>query len=197
MTYEEFYGSRYELMKQTEAMLCSLVVQYENTKREKEGIKPIVYYCSRIKEPDSMIKKLKARGFSATPESALSKAYDGVGVRVICAFAEDVYRFVRWLRQQEFFTIIEEKDYCACPKPNGYRSYHVLIEMKDEAATHAEIQVRTIANDFWATLEYQLKYKKSISNEKVIRQELKRCADEIASLDLSMQTIRNIIREEK
>ncbi len=90
MTYEEFYGSRYELMKQTETILCGLVVQYENTKREKEGIKPVVYYCSRIKTPDSMIRKLKARGFPITLESALTKAYDGVGIRVICAFAEDV-----------------------------------------------------------------------------------------------------------
>ena len=196
MTCEEFYGKNYEYMKKAERALCDLVVQYGNTKREKEGIKPVVYYCSRIKTPDSMLRKLKARGFPETLESALGKAYDGVGIRVICAFAEDVYRFVRWLRQQESFAITEEKDYCSYPKPNGYRSYHLLVEMKDENRTHAEIQVRTIANDFWATLEHQLKYKKSISDEKLIRQELKRCADEIASLDLSMQTIRDIIREE-
>lgn len=92
---------------------------------------------------------------------------------------------------------MKEKDYYAYPKPNGYRSYHILLKIADGAGKgcRAEIQVRTIANDFWATLEHQIKYKKDMPNEKLIRSELKRCADEIASVDLSMQTIRDIIRE--
>lgn len=197
MTPEEFYGSAYADMLKAEAMLVKLISEYSATKRKKEGVKPIVYSCSRIKSPESMIRKLEERGFEQTREAALEKVYDSIGVRAVCAFAEDVYRLVRWLKKQNDILIVEEKDYYAYPKPNGYRSYHMLLKIVDGEATglHAEIQIRTIANDFWATLEHQLKYKKNIPNEKLIRNELKRCADEIASVDLSMQTIRDIIRE--
>ncbi len=197
MTYEAFYGSYYSTMKETEKELLNLIDLYSATKREKEGIKPIVYCCSRIKAPESMLKKLAARGFEQTVNAAINDVYDGVGIRVICAFAEDVYRFVNWFKKQSAVKLIEEKDYCAYPKPNGYRSYHILLEMKSETFKHchAEIQIRTIANDFWAILEHQIKYKKDLPDEKLIRNELKRCADEIASVDISMQTIRDIIRE--
>ena len=198
MTCEEFYGTKeYQKLKATENALIDLIDLYSATKREKEGVKPIVYSCSRIKTPDSMIEKLKKRGFEPTKEAALSEAFDAVGVRAVCAFAEDVYRLVHWLQQQPAICIITEKDYYEYPKPNGYRSYHMLLKMTEGEieGCHAEIQIRTIANDFWATLEHQLKYKKDMPNEKLIRSELKRCADEIASVDLSMQTIRDIIRE--
>lgn len=197
MTYEEFYGPAYETMKKAEGQLLDLITLYSTTKREKEGVKPVVYCCSRIKTPDSMLRKLEDRGFEQTVDAALNDVYDAVGVRVVCAFAEDVYRLVRWLQKQSAICIIEEKDYYAYPKPNGYRSYHILLQIAegDGKDCHAEIQVRTIANDFWATLEHQIKYKKDMPNEKLIRGELKRCADEIASVDLSMQTIRDIIRE--
>lgn len=197
MKHEEFYGADYEILKTTEKRLMDLIELYSATKREKEGVKPIVYSCSRIKVPESMIEKLKKRGFEPTKEAALSEAFDAVGVRAVCAFAEDVYRLVRWLKQQKAIHIVTEKDYYEYPKPNGYRSYHILLRMTEEEikGCHAEIQIRTIANDFWATLEHQLKYKKDMPNEKLIRSELKRCADEIASVDLSMQTIRDIIRE--
>lgn len=194
MTYEEFYGSAYKTMKKTEEKLSELIILYSNTKREKEGVKPVVYFCSRIKTPESMMRKLARRGYDVTVHAALNQVFDAIGIRVVCAFAEDVYRLVRWLKEQTMFHIIEEKDYYEYPKPNGYRSYHILIRMKDKEGMLAEIQVRTIANDFWATLEHQLKYKKDLEHEELIRKELKRCADEIASVDLSMQTIRDIIR---
>ncbi len=199
MTYEAFYGTdEHRLLLSAEKQLMELIDEYSKTKREKEGVKPIVYSCSRIKSPESMMEKLRSRGFEPTGEAALRDVYDAVGVRAVCAFAEDVYRLVRWLKKQKIIQIIEEKDYYAYPKSNGYRSYHILLQIIDgeTAGTKAEIQIRTIANDFWATLEHQLKYKKDLPNEKLIRKELKRCADEIASVDLSMQTIRDIIREE-
>ena len=198
MTCEEFYGTNeYQKLKTTEKRLMDLIELYSATKREKEGIKPIIYTCSRIKTPESMLEKLKVRGFGQTRDAALNDVFDAVGVRAVCPFAEDVYRLVRWLKKQICIRIITEKDYCEYPKPNGYRSYHILLRMTEEEikGCHAEIQIRTIANDFWATLEHQLKYKKDMPNEKLIRSELKRCADEIASVDLSMQTIRDIIRE--
>ena len=93
---------------------------------------------------------------------------------------------------QEEIEIIKIKDYIAYPKENGYRSYHMILKIK-ELNLNAEIQIRTIALDFWANLEHQMKYKKHIKNEEMIRSELKRCADEIASVDLSMQTIKDLI----
>ncbi len=197
LTYEDFYGTYYDTMKQAEKELLDLILLYSSTKREKEGIKSIVYYCSRIKSPKSMLKKLAARGLEQTFDAAINDVYDGVGIRVVFPFAEDVYRFVNWLKKRQSVQVIAEKDYCAYPKPNGYRSYHILLQMNEGEirGCHAEIQVRTIANDFWATLEHQIKYKKDLPDEKLIRSELKRCADEIASVDISMQTIRDIIRE--
>lgn len=143
-----------------------------------------------------MTEKLEKRQLPVTCEAALHEVYDAVGIRVVCAFAEDVYQVVSWLADRPYIRVIQSKDYIAYPKPNGYRSYHMLIELQEgeEKGYFAEIQVRTIATDFWATLEHQIKYKKSIPNEALIRAELKRCADEIASVDLSMQTIREIIR---
>ncbi|HBV52876.1 MAG TPA: RelA/SpoT domain protein [Clostridiales bacterium] len=197
MTQEEFYGPAYETMKKAEGQLLDLIALYSAAKREREGVKPVVYCCSRIKTPDSMLRKLEKRGLAQTADAALQEVFDAVGVRAVCAFAEDVYRLVRWLQRQPVLCIMKEKDYYAYPKPNGYRSYHILLKIADGAGKgcRAEIQVRTIANDFWATLEHQIKYKKDMPNEKLIRSELKRCADEIASVDLSMQTIRDIIRE--
>jgi len=197
MTCEEFYGSAFGNMKKAEQKLLDLIAHYSSVKKEKEGVMPVVYSCSRIKTPESMIRKLEKQGFETTPEAALCKVYDAIGIRVVCAFAEDDYRLVHWLQKQKLFRIICEKDYYSHPKPNGYRSYHmqIVIMTEDGCELPAEIQIRTIAIDFWATLEHQLKYKKDIPNEKLIRSELKRCADEIASTDLSMQTIRDIIRE--
>ncbi|MCD7724024.1 MAG: RelA/SpoT domain protein [Clostridiales bacterium] len=197
MTYEEFYGSSYEIMKEVEGKLLELVTHYSATAKEKEGVKPVVYCCSRIKEPDSMLRKLEKHGLEPSGKAALSELYDAVGVRVVCAFADDVYRLVKWLKTQPLLQIMEEKDYYAYPKANGYRSYHILVQLAEgkNRGFRAEIQIRTIAIDFWATLEHQIKYKKNVPHEGLIRSELKRCADEIASLDLSMQTIRDILQD--
>ncbi len=199
MTYEDFYGNEYETMKQAEKHLLDLLKKYADESESKDGIAPIIYTCSRIKAPDNMLAKLKKRGLEETLDAALHQLYDGIGVRAVCAFAEDVYRLVHWLHNSSEIKIAEEKDYYANPKSNGYRSYHLLITVVADPGTgfRAEIQVRTIANDFWATLEHRLKYKKNIPHEKVIQDELKRCAFEIASVDASMQAIRDIMKEEQ
>jgi len=126
-------------------------------------------------------------------DAALHRVYDGVGLRIICSFESDVHNMIDKLESCGLFTVIEKKDYLSYPKPNGYRSIHLCVQMKDSGVL-AEIQVRTIAMDFWATLEHQLKYKKNIPEEALMKSELKRCADEIASVDLTMQTIREIIK---
>lgn len=194
MTCEEFYGAALTKLKQTESQLLEMVRTYSEITCQSGQLKPIVYSCSRIKSPESVLQKCKIRGFDADVSAALDNLFDLVGIRIICAFVSDVYRLAGWLREQPGFKVVEEKDYYAFPKPNGYRSYHTLLKARS-TGMHAEIQLRTIATDFWATLEHQMKYKKDIPNEKMIKEELKRCADEIASVDLSMQTIREIIQE--
>ena len=193
MTCEEFYGSDYIKLKETEAALAAIAERMKNG-GAVEDLQPIVYYCSRIKKPESMTRKLKERGFPQTLASALTNVCDAVGIRIVCSFAGDVFAVVEKLEAEGSIEVIEKKDYLSRPKPNGYRSVHLCVRVKETGAL-AEIQVRTIAMDFWATLEHQLKYKKEVKSESLIKSELKRCADEIASVDLSMQTIREIIKE--
>lgn len=188
MTYEEFYGNDYSKLQQAEAMLNDLLSKFQ----ENESEKKIAYVSSRIKSPDSMQKKLVKKGEQPTGKNALLKVNDAVGVRVICSFIDDIYKVSDWISKQEEIEVINIKDYIAYPKENGYRSYHMIIKLKD-LNLNAEIQIRTIALDFWANLEHQMKYKRDIKNEEMIRSELKRCADEIASVDLSMQTIKDLI----
>ena len=188
MTYEEFYGNDYPKLQQAEIMLKDLLSKFQ----ENESEKKIAYVSSRIKSPDSMRKKLEKKGEQPTSQNALLKVNDAVGVRVICSFIDDIYKVSDWISKQEMIEVINIKDYIAYPKENGYRSFHMIIKLKD-LNLNAEIQIRTIALDFWANLEHQMKYKRDIKNEEMIRSELKRCADEIASVDLSMQTIKDLI----
>ena len=145
-----------------------------------------------------MIEKLKRYGMKEDSQTALQNIHDALGIRVICSFVEDVYQIARWLQERDEIQIMEKKDYIAYPKPNGYRSLHLIIQFttNDLKGITAEIQLRTIAIDFWAALEHQIKYKHNVPHEEIIRSELKRCADEIASVDLSMQTIRDILQSD-
>lgn len=194
MNCEEYYGSYYTKLTKSQSFLESMAEKMKSEISPDEDLQPVVYYCSRIKKPESMKRKLLARGLPATPESALCCVYDAVGLRIICSFASDVQRIVEKIENNPGIEIQKKKDYLSHPKPNGYRSIHLCIRLK-ETGLPAEIQVRTIAMDFWATLEHQLKYKKNIKSEELIRSELKRCADEIASADLTMQTINELIKE--
>ena len=194
MTYPEFYGSEYETLKKTQYALTAKIERMMDPCSSEDDLQPIVYFCSRIKSPESMIDKLQRYALPVTREAALGSIYDAVGIRVICSFTGDVITVVEALENDPDLEVMEKKDYLSNPKPNGYRSVHLCIRLRETAAL-AEIQVRTIAMDFWATLEHQIKYKKQVSNEALIRSELKRCADEIASVDISMQTIREILKD--
>ena len=194
MTFEDYYGDDYARLINAEKILKQIAEHLCENSGDDKDVTPIVYYCSRIKKPDSMIKKLESRDLPTSKESALTNVYDAVGLRIICAFSDDVKNIISALYLEKQIEVIEQKDYLSHPKPNGYRSFHLCVRVK-QCGVLAEIQVRTIAMDFWATLEHQIKYKQNITHEKTIRDELKRCADEIASVDLSMQTIREIIKE--
>ena len=194
MTYEVFYGNEYKRLKETRSILETIAEKIKTQGETDDDVQQVVYYCSRIKKPESMIKKLEEHGLPINAASAVSDIYDAVGIRIICSFASDVYSVVETLENEAGIEIIEKRDYLSHPKPNGYRSIHLRVRMKGTGMP-AEIQIRTIAMDFWATLEHQIKYKKSIPDERLIKMELKRCADEIASTDISMQTIREILKE--
>lgn len=159
---------------------------------------PIEYITSRIKSEKSMKEKLERKNLPVTLESALNKVFDAVGVRIICSYIDDVYEIVKMLKQYKDLKVIKEKDYIKNPKENGYRSYHIVFQMKLDIAgeikpVFIEIQIRTMAMDFWSSLEHQIKYKKNIENQDIIVKELKRCADDIATNDINMQTIRKMI----
>ena len=194
----EFYG---EACVHLEGAIAELVLRLDTIRKlctyrnERDFID---HYKSRIKSAQSMENKLKKLKIQVSTENALTKVYDAAGIRVICPFVDDVYSVVQAFKQYDDIEIIMEKDYIANPKPNGYRSYHMIVKVPTHYAgvcseVYAEIQLRTIAMDFWASLEHQLKYKKDIAKESVLVSELKRCADEIASTDLTLQTMREMI----
>lgn len=190
MEYKKFYGNHYYKLQRAEKLLKDLLEEFQKNETEKK----IAYISSRIKSPESMKKKLEKKGVEPTSENALQKVNDAVGIRVITSFVDDIYQISDWIKQQKGIEVIKIKDYIAYPKENGYRSYHMIIKIKElDLNAEIQIQIRTIALDFWANLEHQMKYKRKIKNEEMIRSELKRCADEIASIDLSMQTIKDLI----
>lgn len=154
---------------------------------------PVEHLSYRIKSDSSMREKCRRKGLPETEESALSVLSDAIGIRIVCAFRSDVYLIRDLIVQNEDYKIVEEKDYIKNAKPNGYRSYHMII--KNEGF-FIELQLRTISMDTWAALEHQIKYKKKVGKSlSLITSELKRCADELASTDISMQTIRDMIRK--
>ena len=159
---------------------------------------PIETIKSRLKKPSSIIEKLKRKGFRVSVESIEENLFDIAGIRVICSFPEDIYATAELLTQQDDIHVIERKDYILHPKANGYRSLHLILEVPIFLSTgkkfvKVEVQFRTIAMDFWASLDHKLKYKKNLDNADYIAQKLKECADIISSMDKKMQEIRSMI----
>ena len=155
---------------------------------------PIEYMKSRTKTPQSIMSKLQRKGFEASIQSARNNLHDIAGIRVICSFLDDIYKVADTLINQDDILLIEKKDYIKNPKPNGYRSLHLVLEIPVFFSDHVEhvpveVQIRTIAMDFWASLEHKLYYKTEKTGSIEIRQDLKECADIISSTDLRMLEI--------
>ncbi|MBE6162043.1 MAG: GTP pyrophosphokinase family protein [Streptococcus equinus] len=178
----------------------------EKNKEAKQatGYKLFEHFVARVKTPESMVEKCQRKSLSVTTESALKEIRDSIGLRIVCGFVDDIYTLAELIRQFDDCKVVAEKDYIKNAKPNGYRSYHMIVEVEtpypdclgnEQGSYFIEIQLRTIAMDSWASLEHQMKYKHDIKDPKRIVRELKRCADELASCDLTMQTIRNLIQE--
>lgn len=159
---------------------------------------PIQFIKSRVKKPLSILNKLEKMEKEISIESIMNSLNDVAGIRVICSFIDDVYKISDMLTKQDDIRLIEIKDYIKNPKPNGYRSYHMIIEIPvffsdSKQWIRVEIQIRTVAMDFWASLEHELKYKKDLESSKDIEDELKKCAETIAETDYKMMSIRNQI----
>lgn len=158
---------------------------------------PISSISSRVKKPESIAGKLYKKGLPFTVEAIMANLNDVAGVRIICEFIDDIYTIAAMLAMQDDLKLIEIKDYIKYPKENGYRSYHMIVEIpvffsKGKTPLRVEIQIRTIAMDFRASLDHELKYKKNIDpkDEEMIAGELLSCADRIAETDMIMQQIR-------
>ena len=164
---------------------------------------PISSIKSRIKTPLSIYNKLRRLGCDFTEQNIREQLNDVAGIRVICPFIDDIYSIAQLLSEQDDITVLRIKDYIKNPKENGYRSLHMIVEIpvffaEGKTPMRAEIQIRTIAMDFWASLEHQLRYKKDLgSNEQyaLISRELSDCARTITAVDNQMQNIKNLIGE--
>lgn len=161
---------------------------------------PIESIVTRLKSPESMIKKLYSRGLEISLESAERNLQDIAGVKVICSFVDDIYMLADCLLSQDDVTLVRAKDYIRRPKPNGYRSLHLIIEVPiylhdEKRRMKVEVQLRTIAMESWANLEHKMRYKKDLSEElqNKISSELNECAVLAERLDSKMQTVKNEI----
>ena len=164
---------------------------------------PIESIKSRVKSIDSIVRKLEKKKLPITIESVTENLQDVAGVRVICSFIDDIYKIEECFLAQEDITLINRKDYIKNPKPSGYRSLHLIIKTpiyteNGRKEMFVEIQMRTIAMDFWASLEHKLMYKKNIRPETVeeLSKELKDCAETSAKLDERMMMIRDRITKD-
>lgn len=159
---------------------------------------PIEYIQSRVKKPVSIVQKLQRRGLPLSLESVIAHLNDVAGIRVVCSFVDDIYHIAEMLTRQDDIRLIQVKDYIQNPKPNGYRSYHLIVEIpvffsNKKQPLRVEVQIRTMAMDFWASLEHKMKYKKSDPNAALLVNELRECAEVIAQTDRKMMELRKRI----
>lgn len=161
---------------------------------------PIEHITARIKSPDSIAKKLRHQGRAITVENIVRYINDVAGIRIICSFTSDIYEISEMIRKQSDVKVLKIKDYIANPKPNGYTSYHMIVSVpiflsEMTIDTKVEIQIRTIAMDFWASLEHKMYYKFEGNAPENIRRELKECADLVGFLDRKMLAINEEIKK--
>ena len=161
---------------------------------------PISSIQTRLKSSSSIIEKMIRKGIPFSIENLEEQIQDLAGIRVICSYVDDIYALAQALTSQDDITLVEEKDYIQTPKPNGYRSLHLIVSVpvffsQQKRQIKVEVQIRTIAMDFWASLEHQMKYKREIPDQQHIVAQLKNCAEDIARVDREMMDIRRRLEE--
>lgn len=163
---------------------------------------PIEYIKKRIKTPESIVKKLKRDGYDVTVENMVNYINDIAGIRIVCSFTSDIYRLAEMIGKQNDLTVVSIKDYIKNPKESGYKSFHmhvtIPIFLSDRVVdTKVEIQIRTIAMDFWASLEHKIYYKFEGNAPDYISRDLRACAEIVSDLDAKMLQLNEAILEEK
>ncbi len=159
---------------------------------------PIEHVKSRLKRPSSIARKLEKKGLEPTLENAIAHIDDIAGIRIVCQFQDDIYKVAEVIKNFDNVRIIQIKDYIKEPKENGYRSYHMHVEipvrmLNEEQWVQVEIQLRTVAMDFWASLEHKIRYKNESEIPDSISSELKVCATLVEKMDAEMQFLNNQI----
>ena len=163
---------------------------------------PIEYIQRRIKTPESIVKKLKRYGYESTIDNMVNYVNDIAGIRIVCSFTSDIYRMAEMIGKQNDLTVVSVKDYIKHPKESGYKSYHMLVTvpifLSDRVVdTKVEIQIRTIAMDFWASLEHKIYYKFEGNAPEYISKDLRECAEIVSMLDAKMLSLNEAILEAK
>ncbi len=161
---------------------------------------PIEHIKSRIKTAESIVNKLKRRGYESTIENMVKYVNDIAGIRVICSFTSDIYRIADMLAKQSDIRVLSIKDYIRNPKESGYKSYHMIVSVPiflsyGSQETRVEIQIRTVAMDFWASLEHKINYKYEAEVPEHIKRELLECAEMVSDLDAKMMSLNEEIKD--
>lgn len=199
------YGKYRPVLNQILSDLMTRITNYNKKYRQEHGQSLFEHLNGRIKTEKSMEEKCHRKNLPLTPYSALHDIHDAIGLRIVCNFIDDIYLCISLIKKMPDVKIVQRKDYITNAKPNGYRSYHLILSkaVADEDVAgnipghfYVEIQLRTIAMDTWASLEHEMKYKHHIKNPEMIGKELKKVADDLAACDANMQTIRQLIRED-
>ena len=205
MTYTNIEGKEKipELILKYEFALDILETQLNILIKEfafLHGYNPVEHIKSRMKEEESAIQKLKQKGYSPSYHNIIKHLHDMIGIRIVCSFLSDVYEIVTLIKSSPQFKIKEEKDYIKHPKDSGYISYHLLVLVpvclnNTVEYIEAEIQIRTIAMDFWASLDHKIKYKFSKKLPKEISEQLYQFSLDIHSLDQRMNQLNAIVKK--
>ncbi len=199
------YGAQTTVLPQVMELFADQIEAFYREMFERTGSHVYEHLNFRIKDEESMREKCRRQDLEECPQNALRTIHDAIGFRIVCLFREDVDRCVEFLRNLPGCQVETEKDYIRQAKPNGYRSYHMIllftapfedVDGANPGKFYIEVQLRTIAMDAWAALEHEIKYKHDIKNPELIGRELKRCAEELAACDVSMQTLRNLVNRE-
>ena len=187
-TMMRYHCAILEMRTKLDVLSKDLAVRYRRN--------PIEFIESRLKKPSSIARKLRRNGSTITVENMIEQVSDIAGIRVLCAYIDDIYEIARMLARQQDVRIINVKDYIKHPKENGYRSYHMIVEIPvyfSDEVRPVRCEIRTIAMDFWATLDHDMQYKKEVEDAEAIMRELKECADIIHNTDEKMMRLRERI----
>lgn len=200
----EFYEWRH-ILDLADYALSEIETKFDIFRKEMDisHKNPIEHIKTRVKKYDSIVEKLERKGYAVNPQNARDHIYDIAGIRIVCPFESDIEvirAYIDKLQRENSLKIIEIKDYINNPKPNGYKSLHVIVEipvklLANTEQVKVEIQIRTVAMDFWACLEHKILYKKDIEDDDELRQRLKKCATMISYLDKEMFEINEELKQ--